>query len=63
MVKHNKSGRFSFKEERQLLEMASTGRASIELAAARLKRPVETIRKKAVRLGISLKDRGRTRKA
>lgn len=58
MVKRKKAGRFSFREERLLLEMASQ-RISIELAAARLGRPVTTIRKKALKMGVVLKENRR----
>jgi hypothetical protein len=60
MVKRQKAGRFSFKEERLLLQMASE-RASIEAAAAKLRRPVSTIRKKALKMGVSLKENRRKR--
>jgi hypothetical protein len=60
MVKRQKSGRFSFKEERWLLEMAS--KLTVEAAAARLKPPVPTIRRKALEMGIILKEGGRKKK-
>jgi hypothetical protein len=59
MVKRQKAGRFSFKEDRLLLEMASE--RTPESAAARLRRPVPTVRKKALKLGVSLKEHGRKR--
>jgi hypothetical protein len=60
MVKRQKSGRFSFEEERWLLEMAS--KLTVESAAVRLKRPVQTIRRKAMKMGIFLKEGGREKK-
>lgn len=53
MARAKRLGRFSFKEERQLLEFSLKG-VSIEVAAARLKRPVASVEKKAERMGIIL---------
>jgi hypothetical protein len=47
-------GRFSLKEERQLIQMAAAS-ATVEEAAAILRTSIETIERKAERLGIKLK--------
>jgi len=47
-------GRFSLKEERQLIQMAATS-ATMEEAAAILRTSVDTIEKKSQRLGIEFK--------
>jgi hypothetical protein len=49
-----RSGPFSFKEERQLIKMAAAG-ATLEKAAAIFRTSVDTIERKAKRLGIKLK--------
>jgi hypothetical protein len=49
-----RSGRFSLKEERQLIQMAATS-ATLEEAAAIFRTSVDTIERKAKRLGIKLK--------
>ena len=49
-----RSGRFSLKEERQLIQMAATS-ATLEKAAAIFRTSVDTIERKAKRLGIKLK--------
>jgi hypothetical protein len=49
-----RSGRFSLKEERQLIQMAASS-ATLEEAAAIFRTSVNTIERKAKRLGIKLK--------
>ena len=49
-----RSGPFSLKEDRQLIQMAATS-ATLEEAAAILRTSVDTIERKAKRLGIKLK--------
>ena len=49
-----RSGPFSLKEERQLIQMAATS-ATLEKAAAIFRTSVDTIERKAKRLGINLK--------
>jgi hypothetical protein len=46
--------RFSLKEDRQLIQMAATS-ATLEKAAAIFRTSVDTIERKAKRLGIKLK--------
>ena len=55
-----RSGRFSLKEERQLIQMAATS-ATMEEAAAILRTSVDAIEKKSERLGIEFRRRGRKR--
>jgi len=55
-----RSGRFTLKEERQLIQMAATS-ATLEEAAAIFRTSVDTIEKKSKRLGIQLRRRGRKR--
>jgi hypothetical protein len=59
MAKRRGKGRFSLKEERQLIQMAAAS-ASLEEAAAILRTSVETIERKAERLGIKLKGKRRS---
>jgi hypothetical protein len=54
MAKRRGRGRFSLKEDRQLIQMAAAS-ATLEEAAASLRTSVETIERKAGRLGIKLK--------
>ena len=54
MAKRRGQGRFSLEEERQLIKMAAAS-ATVEEAAAILRTSVETIERKAERLGIKLK--------
>ena len=49
-----RSGPFSLKEERQLIQMAATS-ATLEKAAAIFRTSVDTIERKPKRLGIKLK--------
>ena len=49
-----RSGPFSLKEERKLIQMAATS-ATLEKAAAIFRTSVDTIERKAKRLGIKLK--------
>jgi hypothetical protein len=49
-----RSGPFSLKEERQLIQMAATS-ATLEKAAAIFRTSLDTIERKAKRLGIKLK--------
>jgi transcriptional regulator with GAF, ATPase, and Fis domain len=51
-----RSGPFSLKEERQLIQMAATS-ATLEKAAAIFRTSVDTIERKAKRLGIKLKEK------
>ncbi len=50
----SRNGRFSLKEDRQLIQMAAAS-ATLEEAAAIFRTLVETIERKAERLGIKLK--------
>jgi len=54
MVKRRGRGRFSLKEDRQLIQMAAAS-ATLEEAATILRTSIETIERKAKRLGIKLK--------
>jgi hypothetical protein len=54
VAKRRGKGGFSLKEDRQLIQMAATS-ATIEEAAAIFRTSVETIERKAKRLGIKLK--------
>jgi hypothetical protein len=51
-----RSGPFSLKEERHLIQMAATS-ATLENAAAIFRTSVDTIERKAKRLGIKLKEK------
>jgi hypothetical protein len=51
-------GRFSLKEERQLIQMAASP-ATLEEAAAILRTSVDAIEKKSQRLGIEFRRSGR----
>jgi hypothetical protein len=55
-----RSGPFSLKEERQLIQMAATS-ATLEEAAAIFRTSVDTIENKCERLGIEFRRRGRKR--
>jgi hypothetical protein len=55
-----KRSRFSFKEDRQLIQMAATS-VTLEEAAAIFRTSVNTIENKCKRLGIQLRRRGRKR--
>jgi hypothetical protein len=59
MAKRRGKGRFSLKEERQLIQMAAAS-ATLEEAAAIFRTSVETIERKAERLGIKLKGKRRS---
>jgi hypothetical protein len=54
MAKRRRNGSFSLKEDRQLIQMAAAS-ATLEEAGAILRTSVETIERKAERLGIKLK--------
>jgi hypothetical protein len=54
VAKRRRKGSFSLKEDRQLIQMA-TASATLEQAAAVLRTSIETIERKAKRLGIKLK--------
>ena len=54
MAKRRGKGSFSLKEDRQLIQMAAAS-ATLEEAAAVLRTSIETIERKAKRLGIKLK--------
>jgi len=49
-------GRFSLKEERELIATAASG-STVSKLAAKFGRPAETIERKAIQLGIRLKGR------
>jgi hypothetical protein len=49
-----KSGRFSYKQERELISMAASG-ATVSQIAARFRTTAVTIERKAKRLGISVR--------
>jgi len=55
----SRNGRFSLKEDRQLIQMAAAP-ATLEEAAAIFRTSVETIERKAERLGIKLKKNGQS---
>jgi hypothetical protein len=55
MVRKLKNARWSFKEDRRLLKLAATSK-SIEEIANLMSRKPETIRKVAIRLGVSLRN-------
>jgi hypothetical protein len=54
VAKRRGKGSFSLKEDRQLIQMAAAS-ATLEEAAAVLRTSIETIARKAKRLGIKLK--------
>jgi hypothetical protein len=54
MIGKPKRGSWSFKEQRQLMELAAASQ-SLETVADRLGRPPATILKKAAQLGLSIK--------
>lgn len=54
MAKRRGKGSFSLKEDRELIQMAAAS-ATLEEAAAVLRTSIETIERKAKRLGIKLK--------
>jgi len=54
VAKRRGKGSFSLKEDRQLIQMAAAS-ATLEEAAAILRTSIETIERKAKRLGIKLK--------
>ena len=54
MAKRRGKGSFSLKEDRQLIQMAAAS-ATLEEAAAVLRTSIQTIERKAKRLGIKLK--------
>jgi len=54
VAKRRGKGSFSLKEDRQLIQMAGAS-ATLEEAAAVLRTSIETIERKAKRLGIKLK--------
>ena len=57
-MEKNRRGRFSLKEERQLVQMAASS-ATLEEAAAILRTSVDAIEKKSQRLGIEFRRHGR----
>jgi len=61
MIGKPKRGSFSFKEQRQLMELAAASQ-SLETIADRLGRPPATILKKAAQLGLSIKGQKAKRK-
>ncbi len=58
MAKKRARYRFTYKEDRQLIQMAAAS-ATLEEAAATFKTSVETIQRKAEKLGILSADRKR----
>ena len=54
MAKRRGKGSFSLKEDRQLIQMAAAS-ATLEEVAAVLRTSIQTIERKAKRLGIKLK--------
>ena len=54
MAKRRGKGTFSLKEDRQLIQMAAAS-ATLEEVAAVLRTSIQTIERKAKRLGIKLK--------
>jgi DNA-binding NarL/FixJ family response regulator len=61
MVGKRRSGaRFTWKEEREVIAMATNGATAPEIAA-KFKTSVETIERKARALGISIRGGGRSR--
>jgi hypothetical protein len=54
MAKKRRNGRFILKEDRQLIHMAAAS-GTLEEAAAIFRTSVETVERKAERLGIKLK--------
>jgi hypothetical protein len=60
MVKRRKFAPFSMAEERLLIAMAAEA-ATVEEAASKLKREIETVQMKSRKLGIPIKN-GRLRK-
>jgi hypothetical protein len=54
VAKRRGKGSFSLKEDRELIQMAAAS-ATLEEAAAVLRTSIETIERKAKRLGIKLK--------
>jgi hypothetical protein len=58
MMAKNRRARFSYAEERRLIQMAATS-ATLEEAAAKFKTSVGTIERKAEKLGILGADRKR----
>jgi hypothetical protein len=55
MMGKRRKHRWSFAEDRRLLELAANARSSEEIANL-MSRPPETIRRVAIRLGISLRN-------
>jgi hypothetical protein len=55
MVRKLKNARWSFKEDRRLLKLAATSKSIEEIANLMTRKP-ETIRKVAIRLGVSLRN-------
>jgi hypothetical protein len=56
-ISKSKRGRFSFREDRKLVQMAA-GSATLEQVAAMFGTSVETIERKAQKLGLAFKRRG-----
>jgi len=62
MARKLKHSRWSYAEDRRVLELAASSK-SLEEIANRMNRKPETIRKVAIRLGVSLPDARRRSKA
>jgi DNA-binding NarL/FixJ family response regulator len=58
MVRKRRKGRFTRKEEREVIAMAMNGATASEIAT-KFKTSVETIERKARELGISIRGSGR----
>jgi hypothetical protein len=54
MTEKQKPSRWSFKDDRQLIELAAASK-SMNVIAKRLQRPPKSIRKKASQLGVRLR--------
>jgi hypothetical protein len=61
MVGKGRSGRFTWKAERQVIEMAANGATASQIAA-KFKTSVKVIERKAKALGISMRSGGKQRK-
>jgi hypothetical protein len=58
MARKRRPGRFTWKEDRELIAMAASG-ATVSELAAKFRTTVETIERKAKTLGIRIKGHGR----
>jgi hypothetical protein len=60
-MKKKRRGRFTYEEDRKLIQMAA-GSATLEEAAAAFRTSVETIKRKAEKLGLPLKGMDRRKR-